>query len=53
MNMTPKRTKEYPEINEMLAFEGVSRADRIVTLDGHDFACRNTFPIDFITFDED
>ena len=53
MNLTPLRTKSYSKIDKLLKNEGVKDADRRVTLDGHDFACFNSDPIDFVTFDED
>ena len=53
MKLTPQRIRSYDDIDNMLKSEGVKDADRIVTLDGHDFACRSDDPIDFVTFDED
>ena len=53
VKLTPKRTKKYSTIDRMLKSEGVSRPDRNVTLDGHDFACYSSNPIDFTTFDND
>lgn len=50
--LTPQRIRSYDDIDNMLKSEGVKDADRIVTLDGHDFACRSDDPIDFVTFDE-
>ena len=49
--LTPKRTKSYSHIDKMLENEGVNTADRKVTLDGHDFACFSSDPVDFVTFD--
>ena len=49
--LTPKRTQNYSHIDKMLENEGVKPADRKVTLDGHDFACFSSDPIDFVTFD--
>lgn len=51
MQLTPQRTKDYMCIDEMLKSEGVKEADRIVTLDAHDFACNSSETIDFVTFD--
>lgn len=28
------------------------KKDRIITLEGHDFACFSSGPVDFVTFDE-
>lgn len=53
MQTTPQRKKSYSDIDSMLKSEGVSSQDRIVTWDGHDFACRSSGPIDFVTFDDD
>ena len=52
VNLTPQRKREYNHIDSMLKSQGVKVEDRIVTLDGHDFACQNNNQIDFITFDE-
>ncbi len=52
MQLTPQRKKSYSNIDSMLKSEGVNLQDRIVTLDGHDFACRSSNPIDFVTFDD-
>lgn len=53
MQLTPDRTKSYSSIEKMLEFEGVGSNDRIVILDGHDFACNNSKLVDFVTFDLD
>lgn len=53
MQLIPQRTKYYSAIDAMLEKEGVHETDRIVILDGHDFACFNSDPIDFVTFDDD
>lgn len=53
LKLTPERTNNYSKIDEMLKLEGVSKEDRHVTLDGHDFACYNSEPVDFVTFDDD
>lgn len=53
LHLTPQRTNNYSDINSMLEKEGVHDKDRIVTLDGHDFACFSSDPIDFVTFDDD
>lgn len=52
MQLTPQRTNIYSNIDSMLKNEGVHDTDRIITLDGHDFACFSGDPIDFVTFDE-
>lgn len=52
-HLTPKRTKKYNVIDSMLEVNGVKELDRTVTLDGHDFACFSSDPIDFVTFDVD
>lgn len=52
MQLTPQRTNIYSNIDSMLKNEGVRDTDRIITLDGHDFACFSRDPIDFVTFDE-
>ena len=51
LKLTPERTQNYSQIDKMLENEGVKPADRKVTLDGHDFACFSSDPIDFVTFD--
>lgn len=53
MQLTPQRTKKYSKIDKILKTKGVKDADRTVTLDGHDFACKSSNPIDFVTFDDD
>lgn len=53
LHLTPQRSKNYPNIDSMLKSQGIHEKDRIVTLDGHDFACRSNNPIDFVTFDND
>lgn len=53
LKLTLERTNNYSKIDEMLKLEGVSKEDRHVTLDGHDFACYNSEPVDFVTFDDD
>ena len=53
MHLTPKRTNDYPDIDILLKNNRVSDEDRIVILDGHDFACFSSDPIDFVTFDND
>ncbi len=45
------RTKNYPLIDSKLKSKGVHDEDRMIVLDGHDFACNSLDPIDFITFD--
>ena len=52
MQLTPQRTNHYSAIDTLLESKGVHETDRIVTLDGHDFACFSSDPIDFVTFDE-
>lgn len=52
MHITPQRKREYYSIDFRLKSEGVGDEDRTVTLDGHDFACRSSHPVDFVTFDE-
>ncbi len=47
------RTKNYPVIDSKLKSEGVHYADRMIILDGHDFACNSFQPVDFVTFDVD
>ena len=53
MQLTPQRTKDYPQIEKMLKLEGVHENDRTVILDGHDFACNIKSPVDFVSFDDD
>lgn len=53
MQLTPQRTNDYGTIDKMLKKHGVKDEDRIVTLDGHDFACFCSSSIDFVTFDYD
>lgn len=53
VSLTPQRAKNYPKIDSMLKSEGVHENDRIVTLDGHNFACKSSNTIDFVTFDND
>ena len=53
MQLTPQRTNSYSAIDAMLESEGVHEMDRNITLDGHDFACFSSDPIDFVTFDDD
>ncbi|MDO5815126.1 MAG: hypothetical protein Q4Q18_05765 [Methanobrevibacter sp.] len=53
IKLTPQRRYDYPNIDAQLRLHGVSDEDRIVTLDGHDFACASVDPIDFVTFDYD
>ena len=50
--LTPKRDDEYSKINIMLETNGVTEKDRIIALDGHDFALRSNFDVDLITFDD-
>ena len=52
MQLTPQRTKKYSGIDRKLKSEGVMDFDRTVILDGHDFACNLSEPIDFVTFDD-
>ena len=52
MRLTPQRTNNYFYIDKLLKNQGVEDADRTVTLDGHDFACFNSSPVDFVTFDD-
>ena len=52
MILTPERTREYGEIDSLLKSKGVKKADRRVILDGHDFACFNSSPVDFVIFDD-
>ena len=53
IQLTPKRTKKYGNINLILKSSGVHKEDRIVALDGHDFACKSADFIDFVTFDDE
>ena len=53
MQLTPQRRKSYSNIESLLKNQGVKGADRTVILDGHDFACFSSEPIDFVTFDGD
>ena len=52
MQLNPQRINSYPYIDRLLKNQGVGDADRNVTLDGHDFACGNSSPVDFVTFDD-
>ena len=52
MILTPERKRKYRKIDSILKSKGVKKADRTVTLDGHDFACFNSSPVDFVTFDD-
>lgn len=52
MQLTPQRSNTYSNIDKMLKHEGVEKEDRSIILDGHDFACFNSEPVDFVTFDE-
>jgi hypothetical protein len=52
MQLAPQRTKSYSNIDAMLKNHGVKDADRNVILDGHDFACFSSDPVDFVSFDE-
>ena len=51
LQLTPQRNNLYSKIDSLLESEGVHFEDREVILDGHDFACKSQFPIDFVTFD--
>ncbi len=52
MQLSPIRKKNYHNLDAMLESYGVHDEDRIVTLDGHDFACFSSEPVDFVTFDD-
>ena len=51
--LAPQRNEDYPQIDAMLESFGVHEEDRKIILDGHDFACFSTQPVDFVTFDDD
>jgi hypothetical protein len=51
--LAPQRENDYSVIDAMLESFGVHYEDRSVILDGHDFACFSSQPVDFVTFDED
>ena len=51
MNLIPSRNLSYSKLDNLLKKQGIHSADRKITLDGHDFACKSQFPIDFVTFD--
>ena len=51
LKLISPRTKKYPVIDSQLQSEGVHDGDRMIILDGHDYACNSLDPIDFITFD--
>ena len=52
LQLTPKRTNDYTNINMLLESQGVTKEDRHVALDAYDFALKSSDPIDFITFDK-
>ena len=53
MQLSPQRNNDYSQIDAMLESLGVDEEDRKIILDGHDFACFYTQPVDFVTFDDD
>ena len=53
MQLSPQRNNDYSQIDAMLESLGVDEEDRKIILDGHDFACFSTQPVDFVTFDDD
>lgn len=52
MQLSPQRNNNYQKLDGMLKSYGVHNQDRIVTLDGHDFSCFTSEPVDFVTFDD-
>lgn len=53
MQLSPQRNEDYPQIDAILESFGVHEEDRKIILDGHDFACFSSQPVDFVTFDDD
>lgn len=52
MQLSPQRSNDYSQIDAMLESFGVHEEDRKIILDGHDFACFSSQPVDFVTFDD-
>ena len=52
LQLVENRKNDYPKLDYLLKAVGVSDEDRLIALDGHEFASHSPDPVDFITFDD-
>ena len=52
LKLVSKRTKDYHDLGLIIGSKGAGENDVKIALDGHDFACKSTKPVDFVTFDD-